>query len=211
MKTILRPLILILSLLSTPCWAYLDVLDTGEIMKPGNYKLTGNMQAVTSSGGLNLGLTFDAGFQEEYGIRLLGGLGRTDYYMGGLFKWMPIPDVDDQPAVGFNIGLLYARWNDDRDLTFRFEPLISKKFTTETMAFTPYGSLPLGLRTRNSEVHESGSAVTWQLVLGSQVQIEKWKNLQFMGEIGLDLAYAISHVGVAAIFYFDPEVGMQIK
>lgn len=211
MKNILKFCVMTLGLLSTPSWAYMDVLDTGEIMKPGNYKLTGNMQALTTSGGLNLGLTFDAGFQEEFGVRILGGLGRTDFYTGALFKWMPIPDVDDQPAIGFNVGLLYAKWNDNRDLTFRFEPLISKKFVLENLVLTPYGSLPLGLRTRNSEVNDTGSAVSWQLVLGSQFQIEKWKNLQFMAEIGLELEHAISHIGVAAVFYFDPEVGMQIK
>ncbi len=40
--------------------------------------------------------------------------------------------------------------------SFRFEPLISKKFQMENMVLTPYGSLPLGLRTRNSEINDDG-------------------------------------------------------
>ena len=211
MKKICQRLVLTLGLLSTPCWAYYDVLDNGEILQSGHYKFTAGLQTLTSSGGLNMGLMFDAGFQEEYGIRILGGLGKTDYYTGGLFKWMPIPDIEGQPAIGFNVGLVYAKWNDNRDLTFRFEPLVSKKFEMESVTLTPYGSLPLGLRTRNSDVNEAGSAVTWQLVAGSQLQIEKWKNLQFMGEIGLELEHAFSHISLAAIYYFDPETGFELK
>ena len=112
-------------LLGSQAFAYYDVLDNGEVLPQGHYKLTGDAQLLTDTGGLNVGAIFDAGFQDEYGIRALAGTGRTDYFMGALFKCMPIPDTENQPAVGFNAGLLYAKWEDSRDLTFRFEPLVS--------------------------------------------------------------------------------------
>jgi hypothetical protein len=195
---------------SSVCWAYYDVLDTGEVMGEGKYKLTADTQLLTSTGGLNVGGIFDMGFQEEYGVRVLGGFGRTDYFMGALFKWMPIPDVGNQPAVGFNTGLLYAKWDDSRDLTLRWEPIVSKKFTFEKAVLTPYASIPVGIRTRNSDTQTTGTDVTWQFVAGSQVQIEKWKNLQFMGEVGVDMGNALGHISVAAIWYFDQN-GFELK
>lgn len=201
-----------LGFLSSPCWAYYDVLDTGEVMQKGKYKLTADTQLLTSTGGGNVGVIADAGIQEEYGLRAIAGLGRTDYFFGGLFKWMPIPDIQNQPAVGFNAGLLYAKWYDNRDLTFRFEPLVSKKFSLEQVIITPYGSIPLGLRTRSSNVNsDTGTDIAWQFVVGSQLQIEKWKNLQFMGEVGLELDHSLSHISVAAIWYFDEENGFELK
>lgn len=208
MKKILA---LIVGLMSTPCWAYYEVLDTGEIMAPGHYKLTATGQALTSTGGANVAAIFDAGFQEQYGVRAIAGFGHTDYFLGTYFKWMPIPDMDSQPAIGFNLGLLYAKQADVRDLNFRFEPLLSKKFSGDTLVLTPYVTLPFGLRTRNSETQDSRASVTWQLAVGSQVQIERWKNLQFMGEIGLDLENAVSYVSAAAVWYFDQENGFQLK
>ena len=206
----LRSLLLI-SFFSSPCWAYYEVLDTGEILPKGSYKLTGDAQLLTDPGGVNVGAIIDAGFQDEFGARALVGFGRTDYFVGAMFKWIPIPDVDGQPAVGFNLGLIYAKWNDANDLTFRFDPLISKKFNLDNTVLTPYASIPLGVRMRNSSTQDTASHVTAQLALGSQLQVERWKNLQFMAEVGLDLSHAYSYVTAAAVWYFDEEHGFQLK
>lgn len=208
----MKPLLLILGLLtSSSAFAYYDVLDTGEIMAKGNYKLTGGAQLLTDEGGANGEAIFDAGFSDEFGGRATFGLGRTDIFAGALFKWMPIPDIDNQPAIGFNVGLLYGKANGNRDLTFRFEPLVSKKIDAGSTVWTPYASIPLGLRSRDSEDNGKSNDFAWQLVGGTQLQIEKWKKLQFMAEIGVDLGKAVSHVSVAAVFYFDEEKGMVLE
>ena len=202
-------------LLSSTCWAgYYDVLDNGEILPKGTYKLLGDAQLLTDSGGLNVSAAFDTGIDEEFGARGLVGFGRTDYFFGGLLKWMPIPDIEGgQPAVGFNLGLLYGHWNDDSDLTIRWEPLVSKKFKIETAVVTPYASIPVGVRIRNSNsnYNTSGTDVTWQLAVGSQLRVERWKNLQFMGEVGMDLGNALSYISLAAVWYFDFEHGFELK
>lgn len=196
---------------STPAWAYYGVLDTGEVLAPGHYKVTGDFQALTDVGGINTALRFDMGFQDEYGLRVIGGVGKTDVFFGGLFKWMPFPDVEGQPAIGFNLGLLYAKDGYERDMTVRFEPLISKKFDLHSLVWTPYASLPIGLRMRDRTDAANGTYGAWQLVAGTQLQIEKWKNLQFIAEVGANLDNALSHVSVGAIFYFDQDHGPSLQ
>jgi hypothetical protein len=190
--------------MSSGAWAYYDVMDTGEVMQDGKYKVTADSQLLTSRGGINLGGIFDMGFQQEFGLRAIVGVGTTDYNFGALFKWTPVPDTDNQPAVGFNLGLLYAKIDDDKDMTLRFEPLVSKKFNLERVVLTPYASLPISMRNRTSPVEDSSTAIGWQAVGGSQLKIEQWQNIQFMAEVGVDLgSNAYSHISAGAIWYFD--------
>ncbi len=199
---------------SAPAFAgYYSVLDTGEVLQAGHYKVTGDAQILTKNGGLNAGATFDMGFQEEFGLRALVGFGSTDVFAGGLFKWMPVPDIENQPAIGFNAGILYGKDGDTSDMTVRFEPLVSKKLHIEQTTLTPYASLPIGIRTRNSSNYyvEDGTKMTFQMVVGSQLQVEQWKNLQFMAEIGLDLDKAPSYISFAGVFYFDSENGFSLQ
>jgi hypothetical protein len=193
--------------------AYYGVLDNGEILESGKYKLTSDVQALTKNGGLNLGAMFDMGFQEDFGIRALVGFGKTDFYGGAMLKWMPIPDLDDQPAIGVNVGVIYAKDEDLKDLSFRAEPMISKRLKVDDTVFTPYAALPVSIRVRDSNdplIKESTRA-TFQLVLGTQLQLATYKNLQFIGEIGLDLDQAPGYVSVGAVWYFDRENGFSLN
>ena len=197
--------------LSAPVHAYYAVLDNAEVMPEGHYKLTGDVQALTDTGGLNVAARIDAGFQEEYGVRGLIGAGVTDFFMGAFFKWMPIPDVKGQPALGFNAGVVFATDDGERTLSFRLEPLVSKKFASSVGIWTPYASIPIGYRNRNGRDRQVTSNFTAQVVAGSQLQVAKWQNLQFLAEVGVDLEEALSHVAVAAVFYFDEDHRPQLK
>lgn len=207
---------------TTPAWAaYYGVLDNGEILTDGKLKLTPDFQVLTENGGLNLGGTFDMSIQDEYGLRALFGFGKTDYYGGAMFKWMPVPDMDNQPSIGGNIGVVYGKNGDTRDLTFRFEPLISKKIMVEQTVFTPYISLPVGIRVRNGSSYSENypyekesyqeTDLTFQMVLGSQLQLEGLKNVQFLAEIGLNMDKAPGYISFAAVFYYDRENGFSIE
>lgn len=201
-------------LLSSPAWAaYYGVLDNGEVLESGKYKLTPDLQALTKNGGMNLGVSADMGFQEDFGLRALVGFGKTDVYGGAMVKWMPIPDLENQPAIGINVGIIYGKDEDLRDLSFRFEPLISKRITVDQTVITPYAALPVSVRVRNSDdpLIEEETKMAFQLVIGSQLQIEAYKNLQFIGEIGLDLEQAPGYVSLGAIFYFDRENGFSLN
>lgn len=192
--------------------AYTSVMDTGEIMGPGQYKLTGESQFITNeNGGVNLSGRVDAGLNEELGFRGEFGFGKTDVFLGGLFKYMPFPDTDTQPAIGFNAGLLYGRTRGNNLVTMRFEPLVSKQFATTFGKVTPFASLPLGFVNGDHEPNGDAKAYSQiQLALGSQVKVKQWQNLQFMGELGLNLKDAYSYISLGAILYFDPDKGLVL-
>jgi hypothetical protein len=155
---------------------------------------------------------FDTGVAPDFGVRGLVGFGKTDYYLGGMVKWTPIPDVENQPAIGFNLGVTYAKWYEDvKDTTFLFQPIVSKKFAVQEIFLTPYASVPLGIRMRSTTLRDDNTELTSALVLGGQLQVAQWKNLQFLAELGLDIDNAFDHVSIGAIFYFDAENGMKLE
>lgn len=192
---------------------YYTVLDNGEVLKEGHYKLIGDAQILTKDGGLNVGAMFEMGFQEEFGLKALVGFGKTDFFAGGLFKWMPIPDMDSQPAIGGNIGILYGNESNYSDMTIRVEPLVSKKLTIEETVVTPYVSLPVGIRIRDTSDYyvNDDTKMTFGLVIGSQLQVPRWKNLQFIAEVGLDLDQSPGYLSVGALMYFDSENGFSLE
>lgn len=191
---------------AAPAFAYYSVMDNGEIMGPNKYKLTGETQFFTDAGGVDFSGRFDVGFNEDVGFRGLLGFGKTDFFAGGLVKWMPIPDVEGQPAIGANMGIVYAKDGGFTDLNFRFEPLISKKFRVNFGDLTPYASIPLAIQLRNSDgPQRDDTELTSQLVVGSQVKLKDWRNLQFIGEFGAELDNAESYISFGAVIYFDEE------
>jgi hypothetical protein len=191
---------------SARAFAYYSVMDNGEILAPGKYKITGETQFITDDGGINIPLRFDAGLNDEMGIRGIIGFGATDFFAGGMFKWMPVPDLDNQPAIGANMGILYGRDRGSGELTFRFEPLISKRFEVNFGHITPYASIPLGVRTRNGDRYENDPTdFVAQFAVGGQLELHDWNNLQFMTELGVDLDNAYSYLSFAAVIYFDEE------
>lgn len=207
-----RGLLFILTLaFATPAFAYYSVMDNGEILAPGKYKLTGEAQFMTDPSGLNAGARFDMALNDEMGLRAMAGFGKIDFFLGALFKWMPVPDLEKQPAIGFNAGVLYGSEDGDGELTLRFEPLISKKFEVNFGFLTPYASVPLGLRMRNADRYEDDKTdLTSQLAIGTQLQLPDWQNLQFMAELGFELDNSYSYISGAAVFYFDEE-GFELK
>jgi hypothetical protein len=192
--------------------AYQDVLDNAEVLERGHFKATGALQALTDSGGGNFTGVFDTGIQPDWGVRALAGFGKTDYYFGGMVKWVPIPDREDQPAVGLNAGVTYAKWMEDvHDTTFIAQPMISKRLNIQEVVVTPYASLPFGIRLRDTTIHDNTTKLTSELVIGSQLQVPQWKNLQFIAEVGIDFSNAFDHISAGAIFYFDTENGFRLE
>lgn len=200
--------------LTVPAHAgYYSVLDNGEILQSGHYKLLGDAQVLTRNGGLNLGAGFELGFSEDFGAKASVGFGKTDFFGAAFVKWMPIPDIENQPAVGANVGIVYGKDNDFSDMTIMVQPMMSKKVTIEQTVFTPYVSLPVGIRIRDTDKYyvDDDTKMTFQLVLGSQLQVPAWKNLQFIGEIGLDLDNAPGYIAAGAVMYFDNEGGFSLQ
>lgn len=195
-----------LMMLSSPAFAYYSVMDTGEVMSSGRYKLTPEIQFITQGGGANVGTNFDIGINEEIGLRAQVGAGDTDFYFGGFFKFMPFPDTDSQPAIGFNAGLVYARDEGSNNFTIRFEPLISKRWGTEFGAIVPYASVPLGIQHRSADKYANDhNNLTAQIAVGTQVDLKTLPDVGLMAEVGFDLNHTASYVSFGGAWSFGAE------
>ncbi len=199
-------------LISPLAQAYYSVLDTGEILQPGHYDMSLEGEFVTNNGrGANLVGRFDAPLSEETQVRAMVGFGTTDFHFGALFKWIPVPDLKRQPAIGLIAGGIFARITDDRSsntyLTFRLAPLISKTIAISGGELTPFASLPLGIRTGASRV--DGPV---QFAVGTEYKTNHLENFKFRGELGFDLNNkSYSYVSLNAILLFDEEHGIVFK
>jgi hypothetical protein len=208
----IRGLILTAALiLTSTASADYSVLDTGELMPSGNYKFTGDVQALTENAGVNVGARADMGINENFGVRALMGFGDMDFFAGGMIKWAAVKEEKSRPFFGANAGLLYVGEGDFRDLIARVEPLVSKKIDIEEVTLIPYMSAPVGFRMRrsDSDLIDDKNDVTIQLAVGSQLRIPQViPELQFIGEIGIDLNEAPGYISLGAIYYLDTTGGV---
>lgn len=188
--------------------AYYSTMDTGELQTGNDFKLNLETQFVSSGDeGINFNGRIDTALTDDTNLRGLIGFGTTDFQVGGYLKWIPIPDIDNQPAMGLLGGLNYARFEDENDVSLRIVPLASKKLSFEFGQLTPYAALPFGLRSYADETD-----VPLQLELGSEIKInnlhEDLKNLSFMFEVGFDLVDAFSYISLGVNFQGDLEKGI---
>ena len=187
--------------------SYYSTLDTGEILKEGNYRVTGGAQAITSEDtGVNVTGRFDHWLNEEMEIQGLAGFGVVDFQAGAFLKWVPIPDYEKQPAVGLKAGVLYGSVEGESELTFRIHPMISKKFETEIGKVSPFAALPLGMRFKDSKV-----SVPTQIVGGGFYEHPDLENVRFAVELGFDLNKAFNYITLGVQLAIDDEEGIQIR
>lgn len=190
-------------LINLPALAYYSVMDTGEVMPSRQYKLTPELQFITSQGGANIGTHFDIGLTEESALRGEINFGYIDFVGALYFKFVPYPDAEGQPLLGFNAGLVYAKYDGDTEYTVRFEPIVSKKFEFDWGALTPYASLPIGIQHRNQLRYDHDrNNLAAQLALGSQVDLKSLNNIGLMMELGFDLNHAAGYVSFGGVWYF---------
>lgn len=204
----LRPTIALslgLLLVATSAQAYYSTMDTAELLEAGQYKITAESQFATSGDeGVNLVARFDSYFTEDSNLKALVGVGTTDFQIGGFFKWIPIPDYENQPAMGVIMGVNYARAEDTNDLSIRFHPLVSKKFETNFGAIVPYGAIPFGIRSRDGD-----NELPIQVEVGSELQLNQIQKFRFLVEVGFDVTKAFSYISFGASMNFDGETGLE--
>lgn len=188
--------------ISLPTYAYLSTMDTGDVLAQKKYKVHLETQFITSNhSGIGLNGRFDVGLTEESGFRGLIGVGAVGFHVGGFYKWSPIPDTDQQPAVGFLAGVSYASLSGLNDLSLRFHPIVSKKFEIELGEITPYGSLPMGIHSN----HKGEKSLPLQLTVGVELKTLHWEKVIFMAEINFDIQETFSYFSLGASVFFDEE------
>lgn len=186
---------------SSPAHAYDSIIDTGDLVNAGHYQATFEPQLIFSRyDGANVIGHLDTGLTEESSLRGTIGIGAVDFHMGASLKYVPFPDTASQPAIGGRAGLSFARVEGSTEFNIRFEPLVSKRFSTEVGDLTAYGSIPFGVTTR-SEPDDTVFPI--HLTGGVQLQPLNTPHLSYFTELGLDLNDAFSYISFAVAFRFD--------
>lgn len=199
-------------------FAYLSTVDTGDLLEEGKNQVIVEGQFVTDpDGGANFVGRFDGAIDDSTGWRALLGFGSTDFEVGGFIKWIPIPDVDDQPALGLLAGVLYSRDFGDSELAVRVHPIVSKKFSLEIGDLTPYASIPIGFHSRGEKrIYDDGdeqdkNIFPLQLTAGTFFKPKSFENLRFGAELGFSLSEANTYFSIFGALGIDPENGIEFK
>ncbi len=201
MQTISRSLILglILSFFTSTAFGYNSIINTGNITESGTYKLGSELQILTDEPtGANILVYIDLPTKSQsVDYRIKFGTGEADVNVGVAAKWIPVPDLQNQPALGF---IFDVDWISDENFDFatmRVAPLISKKFGWEYGTMTPYAAVPLGARYILENVEDEFDFFA-QMTFGVELNFEAHQNLTFFGEAGFDLEDAITYFSFSA-------------
>lgn len=187
--------------LSLKSHAYFATLDTGDTLGANNYAVSLSPQFIMNRyDGTDLTFRFDAGIDDDQQVRAIVGTGKVDYQLGALYKYIPYPDTDKQPAIGFLAGGLLSRVQGSNEFSLRFHPLVSKKFQVQNIPFNAYASLPIGITNR-----DSGTTIPVQMAFGAEWKVPKNQQFAFMAELGFNVSNAFSYLSLAGVFYFDDQ------
>ncbi len=201
-------LILISLLLgNAPSWAYLSVGESGEIQKVGSNQFGLEPQILGNEGsGVNIGAFLDMPIREEVSTRFSLGAGKIDFHAGAAVKWIPFPDVDQQPAIGLKTAAWYARQSSLNVWTIQVAPLFSKRVNTDAGLFIPYAAIPFNFVSSTDR-----SATGSQFAIGSELYAKDLTNMHFSAELALNLKDSYSFLSGTVVFPFDSEKGFQFR
>lgn len=196
--------ILSLGLFSVNAHAYLTIGESTEIPRAADYQIGFEPQLLTNNGnGANFSAFFDAPFNDATSSRLWIGGGAIDFNIGATVKYVPFPDIDNQPGIGIRAGGFFARKSDLNILTVQLAPIFSKKFNTDSGLFIPYTAIALDF-TSTKDKNYTGT----QMMFGTEYRTSEIQNMYFGAEIGLNLADSYSYVAGTVTFPFDSSKGL---
>ena len=204
---LLNLIVISLLMASTPTWAYLSVGESGEIQKIGSNQFGLEPQILgNEGGGLNIGAFLDIPLRDEVSTRFSLGAGKIDFHAGAAVKWIPFPDVDQQPAIGVKTAAWYARQGGLNVWTFQLVPLFSKRVETDAGLFIPYAAIPINF-VSSTEKSATGS----QFAIGSELYAKDQTTIHFSAELALNLKDSYSFISGTVVFPFDSEKGFQFR
>lgn len=177
--------------------AFYSVQESGILVKENMWQPGAEIQLITNEDeGMNFLGRLDRGFNDESNFRFIAGTGTTSFVAGAFFKWVPFPDLESQPAVGFTVGGHVARYEGENELALRLIPFASKSFEVDTGLLTPYVSLPIAF---SDFADEDRTPI--QLVIGSRYNHKEFEHCEFSAELGIELNdNAPTYISVNAIF-----------
>lgn len=187
--------------------AYLTVLESGELVPIKLNRIGVIPQIVTTEGsGFNADISLDSGWSEATSSRVSLGAGKMDIHLGGSVKWVPYPDVAQQPALGVRGSVWYARYKEANFFTFSAAPLMSKKVAYAQGLFVPYVALPI-----NYTLNQEKNFFSQQFVIGSEFKSPTYPLTTFSGELGVNLKDSYSFIAFLFSYQFDGTKGLPLK
>lgn len=207
MTKFLFPLALLTSgifFLSSPARAYLSLAESGELVPAGQYQIGAEPQFLLNhGGGANMNVFFDAPVNDSTSARITLGGGSVDFSTMASLKFVPFPDVDNQPAIGVRVGVGAARDESENILFGQVAPLVSKKVDTEYGLMTPYVAVPFELMNTKEDNHGSS-----QFVVGSEYTHPDLPQARFGAEVGMELSKSYTYLSIFATLPFDSSKGI---
>ncbi|MEK6772768.1 MAG: hypothetical protein AABY64_02400 [Bdellovibrionota bacterium] len=197
--------------LTTFCWAaqsqagYLTIGESGELVKPQSYRIGAAPQFLTNEGGgMNVQAFLDAGWTEEMTSRFSFGVGKVDFNIGASLKYIPFPDVGDQPAIGVKATGYFARMASESITTLQLAPMISKKYQSDNGLWIPYTAVAFNVGT-----FKDRSGLSTNFVIGSELQHPEAERFLFAAEVGFNLKDSFSWVAGFVSIPFDSKTGFK--
>lgn len=196
-------------LLSRSSFAFQTIGETAELLPEGFYKLGVQPQLVVSDGGgFNVGAFYDMYLVDSLNGRVELGGGKTDFWTTGSVKWVPIPDIDRQPAAGLRAAVTVARDEDANFFNIQIAPIVSKKADTRYGEMVPFVALPITFVSANKDLNNNGKTyTTTQFAIGAE-----WfqdKDMNYGAEFDLNLSNSFSSVSGFISFPFDGNIGYK--
>jgi hypothetical protein len=190
-------------LLAQSSFAYLSVNETAELLKKDNYRVGLIPQFYLSNdGGANYGAFIDMYAYNDVNTRFVVGGGETDFWTSASAKWVPFPDYEQQPAIGFRGQFSYARDKNLNFYNFQITPIISKIVDTSIGKLNPYVGIPVTLIYNNNI-----STTAAQFAVGTEwVDLE---DFQFGGEVDINLTNTTTSMSLHFNFPFDENKGFR--
>ncbi|MCS6838249.1 MAG: hypothetical protein NZ480_05320 [Bdellovibrionaceae bacterium] len=186
-------------LLAPQVMAYLSILDSGE--PTSNKEMTVGFAPqfiVSDSGGSHGTFLFKTGVGSGQDLMIQAGFGHIDFWLTLATRWIPIPDYENQPAVGVRFDGTLAREASSSIGHMRLAPFLSKRFLSEVGQLEPYLYIPFGLT-----IHEGKYDNIASLVVGSQIQVEDLLPLYFYVETGFDVRNSFTYVSIGILSTFQ--------
>ncbi len=179
--------------------AYLGLLTDGDILPSERVRAGVELQGVLNENdGINLAGHFDMGLNDSTELMLEAGTGAQDFFGSLQFKYVPYPDYENQPAIGFIFGTTVASESGDSDTLLSLKSFVSKKFETDIGPMTPYGALAVHFALTDNNDYDP-----LQLILGSKYKHPNWTNTHLLTEIGIDVSDAFNYIAVYLTYEFD--------
>lgn len=190
-------------LLSSTAHAYLSMGESGELVPMGKYQIGVEPQLMLNNGdGANFDAFFDAPINESTSARILIGAGTVDFNGFASVKYVPFPDVDNQPAIGIRGGIGVNRINGNNGIDLQVAPLVSKKTDTDIGLMVPYFALPLTYTSNSND-----SFTRANVAIGSEWHSPQVPEVTFGAELGLDLNRSYSYISAFVTMPFDSAKG----